>query len=228
MTLLKKALIAAGAILLCACSDHMEQAQERLISQLPDRKEVEFQNLERFSGDVVCGEYRNFDPMRGGSGFHRFIVWGERVETRPSDDDWNILCSEDPSAALTAIAGIGPVDDPANQLAQIRSDLALIEAALAAYLADNFFLPSTAQGLDALVAPTTTAPLPRKFKPGGYLAAPVMDPWDRPYLYERSGLGGVAQEFRLYTLGADGAPGGTGKDADVGLEHMKYIDHIAP
>jgi type II secretion system protein G len=226
--LLKKAMIPAIAILLCACSEGIEQAQERLISQLPDRKEVEFQNLESFSGDVVCGEYRNFDPMRGGSGFHRFIVWGERVETRPSVQDWKILCSSDPAAALRSLSGIGPIDDPANQLGQIRSDLVLIETALTAYSADNFFLPSTSQGLDALVAPTTTPPLPRNFRPDGYLPAPALDPWGRPYLYERSGLGGVAQQFRLYTLGADGAPGGTGKDADVGWEHLKYLDHIQP
>ena len=226
--MLKKGLIPAVAMLLCACSDGIEQAKERLISQLPDRKEVEFQNLESFSGDVICGEYRNFNPMRGGSGFHRFIVWGEKVETRPSVDDWKIFCSSDPATALRSLTGIGPIDESANQLAQIRSDLGLIETALTAYAEDNFFAPSTAQGLDALVAPTTTRPLPLRFRPDGYLPAPVLDPWGRPYLYERSGLGGVAQEFRLYTLGADGVPGGTGKDADVGREHLKYLDHIKP
>lgn len=226
--MLKKALVPVVAILLWGCSDGIEQAQERLISQLPERKEVEFQNLERFTGDVVCGEYRNFDPMRGGSGFHRFIVWDEGVETRPSSEDWKIFCSADPATALVSTFGIGPIEDGDNGLAQIHSDLALIETALDAYLADNFYLPSTEQGLDALVTPTTTPPLPRKFREGGYLSGPALDPWDRPYLYERSGLGGVAQEFRLYTLGADGVPGGSGKNADVGREHLKYLDHIAP
>ncbi len=177
---------------------------------------------------MVCGEYRNFDPMRGGSGFQRFIVWGDSVETRPSAEDWKIFCSQDPAAELQSLLGIGPIDDPVNQLAQIRADLVRIEAALAAYMTDNFFLPSSAQGLDALVAPTATPPLPGNFRPGGYLPAPALDPWGRPYLYERSGLGGVAQEFQLYTLGADGAPGGTGENADVGWAHLKYLDHVKP
>ena len=169
---MKKALIPALAILLSACSDGIEQAKERLISQLADRKEVEFQNLERFPGDVVCGEYRNFDPMRGGSGFQRFIVWGDSVETRPSADDWKIFCSEDPAAELQSLLGIGPIDDPVNQLAQIRADLVRIEAALAAYMTDNFFLPSTAQGLDALAAPTATPPAAPQFQAGRLSSRP--------------------------------------------------------
>ncbi len=226
--MLKWALVPGVAILLSACSDGVEQAKERLISQLPDRKDVEFQNIAERSGGVVCGEYRTFDPMRGSSGFSRFIVWQEAVESRPSADDWKILCSQDPAAALMANYGIGSPDDADTRLTQIRSDLEELAAALALYMVDNYFLPSTEQGLDALVAPTKTPPLPRNFKPGGYLSAPATDPWGRPYLYERSGLGGVAQEFRLYTLGADGVPGGTGKDADVSSDHLKYLDIVYP
>jgi general secretion pathway protein G len=55
-----------------------------------------------------------------------------------------------------------------------------------------------------------------------------MDPWGRPYQYEVSGLsGGVAPQYKLYTLGADGETGGEGKNADVGHEHLKYLDHLA-
>jgi type II secretion system protein G len=166
--------------------------------------------------------------MRGGGRFRGFIVWSETADSRPSADDWKVLCNPDPAAALLTNFGIGPLDDADNELALIRADLAQLEAALALYLADNFLLPSTEQGLAALVAPTTTPPLPRNFKPDGYLPAPLADPRGRPYLYERDGLGGVAQEFRLYTLGADGLPGGTGKNADVGRQHLKYLDHIDP
>ena len=226
--MLTRALVVGMVLLLCACSDGIEQAKQRLISQLPDRKEVEFRDIQSFAGDAVCGEYRNFDPMRGSGGFHRFIVWGESVEYRPSADDWEILCSRDPAAALMTTFGIGPIDDADNQLAQVRSDLEMLEAALALYLADNFFLPSSDQGLAALVAPTDIPPLPRKFKPGGYLVEPPADPWGRQYHYERDGLGGVAQEYRLYTLGADGKPGGTGNNADVGTQHLKYLDFIDP
>lgn len=39
-----------------------------------------------------------------------------------------------------------------------------------------------------------------------------LDPWNRPYTYKIPGDHG---EYDLYTLGADGAPGGTGENQDV-------------
>ena len=39
------------------------------------------------------------------------------------------------------------------------------------------------------------------------------DPWKRPYQYLRPGQHG---EFDIYSLGADGKPGGEGDDADIG------------
>jgi general secretion pathway protein G len=211
-----------------ACSNRAEEAKEILKSRVSEKLYLEFQNLETFPGGVVCGEYRSNDPMHS-SRFRRFIVWGEMAEDRPSELDWKIFCNEDPAAALFATSGIGPVDDEDNQLRKIRADLKQLQEALALYLADNFSLPSSEQGVEALVTATTIPPLPIKFKAGGYLAAIPLDPWGRPYQYERNSLGGgVAQEFRLYTLGADGAPGGTGKDADVGTEHLRYLDQIDP
>ncbi len=40
------------------------------------------------------------------------------------------------------------------------------------------------------------------------------DPWDRPYLYRFPARNGAGYE--IYSLGADGQPGGTGEAADVG------------
>lgn len=47
-----------------------------------------------------------------------------------------------------------------------------------------------------------------------YLPSPeaIVDPWGRAYVYELPEGGG---EPRVSTLGADGAPGGTGEDADI-------------
>jgi len=39
------------------------------------------------------------------------------------------------------------------------------------------------------------------------------DPWDRPYLYRSPGDQG--RPYDLYSLGADGAPGGQGNNRDV-------------
>jgi type II secretion system protein G len=226
--LVKWALLLAAAFLLPACTDRVEQAQEILKSRVAEKRFLEFQELQTFPDGVVCGEFRANDPMHGNNSFRRFIVWGDTAEDKPSAVDWDIFCSQDPAAALFANLGIGPVEKEENQLSRIRADLSLLRAALAQYLDDNFFLPSTAQGLAALVTATDIVPKPLKFKAGGYLAAVPDDPWGRPYLYERGRLAGVAQTFRIYTLGADGVAGGTGKDADVGTDHLKYLDHIAP
>lgn len=224
--MVKRALILVGCCLLFACSDNTDQAKKLLLSRLAETRGVEFQNLESFPGDIVCGEYRSSDPMAASSGFARFIVSGNSADNRPSGDDWEIFCSNDPAAALQARLGIGPLDDPENHVTQIRTDLAQLNVALREYLADNFALPTTQQGLAALVSASTAHPEPRKFRTGGYLPGVPPDPWGRPYVYQRSGLGGVADEFKLYTLGADGVPGGKGKDADVGIEHLQYLNLI--
>ena len=49
------------------------------------------------------------------------------------------------------------------------------------------------------------------------------DPWGRPYQYAlRGGMGYV------YTLGADGKPGGAGEDADVTAGGVESVDPQAP
>ena len=52
---------------------------------------------------------------------------------------------------------------------------------------------------------------------GPYLKKAVPnDPWGRPYVYRAPGTKG---EFELFSYGRDGKPGGTGEDADIGLQH---------
>lgn len=41
------------------------------------------------------------------------------------------------------------------------------------------------------------------------------DPWGHDYEYERTG-----RKFVIRTLGADGAPGGEGEDADIDSDHL--------
>jgi len=94
-----------------------------------------------------------------------------------------------------------------------KSDIATIVQALKLYRLDNQRYPTAEQGLAALVAKPELPPLPPNWKPGGYLEKLPKDPWGRPYQYLNPGLKG---EIDVFSFGADGQPGGTGVDADVG------------
>lgn len=94
-----------------------------------------------------------------------------------------------------------------------RADFKAIETALKIYRLDNYVYPTTEQGLEALVEPSSLEPEPRNFKEGGYLSEVPVDPWGRPYLYLSPGEHG---EVDIYTLGADGLSGGEGQNADIG------------
>ena len=94
-----------------------------------------------------------------------------------------------------------------------KSDIAVIMQQLKLYRLDNTTYPSTDQGLSALTVKPTTNPLPLNWKTGGYLERLPNDPWGRPYLYLNPGLKG---EIDVYSLGADGQPGGEGSNADIG------------
>jgi general secretion pathway protein G len=94
-----------------------------------------------------------------------------------------------------------------------KNDVAAIAQALKLYRLDNQRYPSTEQGLAALVVRPTLAPLPPNWKPNGYLERLPKDPWGQPYQYLNPGLRG---EIDVFSLGADGQPGGTGIDAEIG------------
>jgi general secretion pathway protein G len=94
-----------------------------------------------------------------------------------------------------------------------KQDIGSLMQALKLYRLDNQRYPTTEQGLQALVARPTTAPIPPNWKAGGYLERLPRDPWGNPYQYLNPGLHGEIDNF---SFGADGAPGGEGNDADIG------------
>jgi len=98
-----------------------------------------------------------------------------------------------------------------------KTQIKQIEAALDFYRMDNGKYPTTDQGLDALVHPPTIEPIPRNYRPEGYLSGGKVpsDPWNNPYNYLSPGQNN-AYSFDLWSLGADGAPGGSDTDSDVG------------
>src|SRR4029450_9515835 len=76
--------------------------------------------------------------------------------------------------------------DEARQT-KAAADIKAIEQARVLYKLDNALLPTTEQGLEALVRPPTTGQLPRRWNPEGYLEKVPIDPWDLPYVFESDG-----------------------------------------
>jgi general secretion pathway protein G len=104
----------------------------------------------------------------------------------------------------------GNVDDA--RIAKAKQDIRALETALTLYKLDNFRVPTTEQGLAALVTRPADPALVH-WKEGGYVKRVSKDPWGRDYVYESPGSHG---EFDLYSLGADGQSGGEKVDADIG------------
>lgn len=91
------------------------------------------------------------------------------------------------------------------QVDQLRNALQLFYIDLGRY-------PGTAEGLPALMNSPGGSP----DWSGPYLSSDdaLTDPWGRDYIYEESS---EDREPLVYSLGRDGAKGGTGEDADIGL-----------
>jgi general secretion pathway protein G len=116
---------------------------------------------------------------------------------------------------LLAAVIVPQVIDKVDQarITKARSDIQGLETALQMYRLDNSKYPTTDQGLQALMTQPTD-PSIRHWRVGGYLQRISKDPWGAEYQYQAPGTHG--KEYDLYTLGADGQPGGDGVNADIG------------
>jgi general secretion pathway protein G len=115
-------------------------------------------------------------------------------------------------AAIAVPTYLGRAD--AARVQKVTADFSTIATALSLYKLDNATLPTTEQGLAALVAKPALDPVPLRYKSGGYINDLPLDPWGRTYLYLYPGRES-GREYDLYTLGADGKTGGGGQDADI-------------
>ncbi len=117
-------------------------------------------------------------------------------------------------AILAAVVVPRVMDEPAKaRRAKVQQDIRAIESALDLYKLDNYRYPTTDQGLEALVRPPSSGPEPKNYKEGGYLRKLPEDPWGNRYRYLHPGEHG---EIDIWSLGADGAPGGSDENADIG------------
>lgn len=95
-----------------------------------------------------------------------------------------------------------------------RAQIEMISLALDGYRLDNHLYPTTEQGLAALRSMSTVGAQPPNWR-GPYLRRSVpMDPWGREYLYVAPGRA-EPSSYDLYTLGRDGAIGGSDEDEDI-------------
>ncbi len=86
------------------------------------------------------------------------------------------------------------------QVQKVKGDITAIETALELYRLDQFAYPTEQEGLEALVV----SGLIKKMSP---------DPWGNPYQYRNPG---EQSEIDIFSLGADGEPGGEAQNADIG------------
>jgi general secretion pathway protein G len=114
-------------------------------------------------------------------------------------------------AALVVPKLMGRTDDA--RIVAARQDIATLMQGLKLYRLDNHRYPTTEQGLQALVTKPTSGPASDGWKTGGYLDRLPKDPWGNPYQYLSPGVKG---EVDIFSFGADGQPGGTGNDSDIG------------
>ncbi|MGB1556260.1 MAG: type II secretion system major pseudopilin GspG [Oceanococcaceae bacterium] len=117
--------------------------------------------------------------------------------------------------AILAAAVVPRIMDRPDEarITKARQDIRVLESALELYRLDNFNYPSTQQGLEALVRQPSGDPPARNWKNGGYIKALPSDPWGNEYQYLSPGVRG---EVDIYSLGADGRPGGSDAAADIG------------
>jgi general secretion pathway protein G len=111
-------------------------------------------------------------------------------------------------AALVAPRVLSYLGSSKTKTAQLQ--ITSFADALDLYRLDNQGLPTTAEGLKALVEKPASA----TGWNGPYLSQSKIprDPWGNDYRYASPGQHG---EFDILSLGADGKPGGEGENQDV-------------
>jgi general secretion pathway protein G len=113
--------------------------------------------------------------------------------------------------ATVVVINVLPNQDKA-MVGKAKADIALIEQAMELYKLNNLSYPSAADGLQALVTAPASLTQPQRYQPGGYIKKLPKDPWGRAYLYANPGR---RSAIDIYSLGADGAEGGEGENADI-------------
>ena len=119
-------------------------------------------------------------------------------------------------ASIVAPNVIGNVDK--SRVVKAKQDIRAIESALQMYRVDNFRYPTTDQGLQALVNKPSSGTEAKNWQKGGYIPKLPKDPWQNEYQYISPGESG---DYDIYTLGADGVPGGNDYNKDISNQDLE-------
>ena len=114
--------------------------------------------------------------------------------------------------ATVVLINVLPSQDKAMRV-KAQGDIATLGQAMEMYRLDNMTYPGVGEGLAALRTPSANLALPQNYRSGGYIKDLPSDPWGRPYQFVVPGQAGHA--FEIFSLGADGKPGGEDNDADI-------------
>ena len=99
---------------------------------------------------------------------------------------------------LLLLLGVGVAQD-----VRVQSDIEGISTQLKLYQSFNGFLPTTAQGLQALVTRPDSEPKPRQWRQ--LFEKLPRDPWQNEYFYVQPGKHNP-NSFDLYSAGSDRKP----------------------
>ena len=99
------------------------------------------------------------------------------------------------------------------RVAACRNQIETFRLALQTYFLDCGLYPTEAQGLHALWEKPTMPPIPSRWD-GPYIDRLLpSDPWGNDYVYKNPGERNLP--FSIMSFGADGRPGGEGRNADI-------------
>jgi general secretion pathway protein G len=87
---------------------------------------------------------------------------------------------------------------------RVDSDLAAIGIALQSYESRALRMPTTEQGLNALVEKPTIEPVPDRWR--SFMEEVPTDPWGQPYRYRYPAVNSK-KAYDVYSVGADGQDG---------------------
>ena len=117
-------------------------------------------------------------------------------------------------ALLTTVVAINVL--PAGDKAKIvttQANIKELSGQMEMYRLDQGSYPGIGEGLAALKTPPANLALPQNYRVGGYVKDLPNDPWGHPFQYVVPGKAG--HPFEIFSLGADGKPGGEDNDADI-------------